>query len=302
MPSLAKRLGLKSPSVSLSRVLREPDEEETSRPRALQGFDPSTGLWVSQGGGTKDSYPYLSRETKILVASMETKPSDAIKAVIDTAITDLISEGLWDKCDVLYGLHADTLQATTLNWKDPTRFQLVAQGSPTFTRASGVFGDGVAAHFTSGWIPATHGQRYTRDDASLFGFSLTSGQSAGNAGMLGSISTGTYRVIPRSTANFFTYTANDATSRGPANTDGAGLFGWSRTSATSTQPYKDGVAQGSPTTTASTTLPGSQLSILRATNLYFAGGCAFAGAGAAFTAGEWASLNSIIAAYRAALV
>lgn len=107
--------------------------------------------------------------------------------------------------------------------------------------------------------------------------------------------------MPRTTGDFYAYIANDATSRGPANADGTGFYGWSRTTSTSTQPYKNGVAQGAPSATASTTIPAGQANLLRTNSVFSSAEIAVAAAGASMDATENLALYNALQTYMTAI-
>lgn len=50
---------------------------------------------------------------------------------VDTLVTSLKSEGLWDKIDALYPLLGDTFEQMSYNLKDPSAYKLKTSGTPT---------------------------------------------------------------------------------------------------------------------------------------------------------------------------
>lgn len=253
---------------------------------------------LAVSGQAGDGADY-GNEATALVAAMTTRPTEARIALINTLINSLKTAGVWSKLDVLWITAAHDAQAARLNWKSPGTFTLTETSSPTFTTDRGYTGNGTSSYLTTGWIPSTNGVNYTQNNASLFAWSRTSALIA--AGIFGGGTVGTFRIMPRTTGDFYAYVANDATSRGPANADGAGFFGWSRTGVSATQPYKNGVAQGAVSTVASTTLPGGQANLLRTASVFSTAEIAMAAAGAGLDATENAALYTAVAAYMTAV-
>lgn len=245
------------------------------------------------------AYPFVNAEATRLVGLMSVQPTNARKALIDALITSLKSAGVWAKLDVLWIPAAHDSQAGRLNWKSPGTFTLAEVSSPTFTTDRGYTGNGTSSYLTTGWIPSTNGVNYVRDNASLFAWSRTSALIA--AGIFGGGTVSTFRIMPRTTGDFYAYIANDATSRGPANADGTGFYGWSRTTSTSTQPYKNGVAQGAPSATASTTIPAGQANLLRTNSVFSSAEIAVAAAGASMDATENLALYNALQTYMTAI-
>ena len=253
---------------------------------------------LSTSGQASDGADF-SNETTALVAAMTSRPTEARIALINTLINSLKTAGVWAKLDVLWIPAAHDSQAGRLNWKSPSTFTLAEVSSPTFTADRGYTGNGTSSYLTTGWIPSTNGVNYVRDNASLFAWSRTSALIA--AGIFGGGTAATFRIMPRSTGDFFGYLANDGTSRGPANTDGTGFYGWSRTGATATQPYKNGVAQGAVDATASTTIPAGQANLLRTNSVFSSAEIAVAAAGAGMDATENLALYNALQTYMTAI-
>lgn len=244
----------------------------------------------------------VEQETASLVRAAQTPLTLARMALIDTCIAGLKANGVWQKMDVIYCNAGPDAQFRTLNWKDPGKFPLVQVGSVTFTADRGDAGDGSTGYFTTGWIPSTHGVNYTQNSASLFGWSRTAANGVSNGGFIGGGTVGTYRLCPRGTTDFTFYTANDSIVRGPANTDGSGLFGWSRTGASAVQLYRNGAAFGAADTTASTTIPGGQLNLLRTGTTFFSSAqIAFGAAGGGLDTTENANFHSVLSTYMTAI-
>lgn len=241
------------------------------------------------------SYRFDTAQVASLVGAMASRPSRARIRSLNAAVSSFISFGLWDKFDVMYFTRAHDEQAAFVNWKQPGRFTLTKTGSPVFTRDQGIAGDATAAALQTGWIPSTNGVNYVQNSATLAAWSRTAAAAAASGGgIIGGSAVATYRLLTRGPSDFVYYTANDATVRGPASTDGSGMFTWSRTGASAVQPYKNGAAIGAADTTASTTIPGGQLNLLRANSIFSAAEIAFGGAAGGLNATENANLYTVV--------
>jgi hypothetical protein len=79
-------------------------------------------------------------------------PSSTQRIQQDILISNLKSDGLWDKLDLLYILATDgSSQFSTLNWINPNANQLNLVNSPTFTPNLGFSGNGSSAYLDPGW-------------------------------------------------------------------------------------------------------------------------------------------------------
>jgi hypothetical protein len=240
------------------------------------------------------SYRFDTAQVASLVGAMAKRPSrDRIRS-LNAAVSSFVSFGLWDKFDVMYFARAHDEQAAFVNWKQPGRFTLTKVGSPVFTRDQGIAGDATAAALATGWIPSTSGVNYVQNSATLAAFSRTAAAAAAAGGGIIGGTVATYRLLTRGPSDFLYYTANDATVRGPASTDGSGFFTWSRTGASAVQVYRNGAAFGAADTTASTTIPGGQLNLLRANSIFSASEISFGGAAGGLNATENANLYTVV--------
>lgn len=90
-----------------------------------------------------------TQATLDLVARMTVRPDADRRDAIDTLISTLQDDGIWDKLDGLYVLAAHTEQAALLNWVEDAR-NLTAYNSPTFDVDEGFTGDGVTSYLQAG--------------------------------------------------------------------------------------------------------------------------------------------------------
>lgn len=77
---------------------------------------------VSLGDMDTDAYAYLT------AANIE---DETMQSKINTMVTSLKAEGLWDKIDALYPMVGSTFEQMSYNLKDPTTYQLKTSGTPT---------------------------------------------------------------------------------------------------------------------------------------------------------------------------
>jgi len=84
--------------------------------------------------------------------------------------------GIWQKLDVFYVFATDgDKNFACLNWKNPAANQCALTVEPTFTANEGFTGNGSDQYITTNFNPATHGSKYTLDDASRYGYIRTDG-------------------------------------------------------------------------------------------------------------------------------
>lgn len=239
-------------------------------------------------------------ESQRLFLQMSVAPGGARKNLIDRTIKSLRAAGVWDKLDILYLLAAHDEQAARQNWKNPGTFTLTAVNAPTFTADQGTAGDGATSYLETNYNPSTQGVGFTRNDASIFVWSRTQALDAGPCFGQASTSTANF-IIPRSTGDLMTSRINVNTSTTVANTDGRGLYAFSRTASTVQEGFKNGVSTGAGVTNASVAIPNVTLNLLKNVATYSTTQVAAAGAGASLTTAQHAALYSILLGYMQAV-
>lgn len=115
---------------------------------------------------------YTSEYQAILTQAVSlgyTLPSVSQRIKQDAFIIALKAALIWTKLDVLYVFATDgDSNYATLNWKNPTTFQLSKVNSPTFTSNVGFNGNGTTQYLNTNWAAGTSGVNYTSLDASCF--------------------------------------------------------------------------------------------------------------------------------------
>lgn len=121
-------------------------------------------IGVGIGVGYANQGVTLDAAAAAIFDAMTTPPSDARKALINTAVVALKNGGLWSKLSSLQVYAAADNQAARVDWANPARVA-VAVNSPTFTANRGFTGDGATSYidtqFSSvgdaNWTSATSG-------------------------------------------------------------------------------------------------------------------------------------------------
>lgn len=197
------------------------------------------------------SYPggpvVFDAASNAIFASFTTPPSDARKLAINSLVTSLKTNNIWDSLDLLYLTAAADSQAARINWKNPGTFTATAVNTPTFTTDRGYAGNGTNARLETGWIPFINGVNYTLNSCSIWVYSRTTGQLATHdIGALTSL------IDCRTASNTTAYRLNDsgAGASGTTITDGIGFFGAQRTSSTAVSSWRNGASTGTASVTS----------------------------------------------------
>lgn len=90
-------------------------------------------------------------ESVALFLRMSVQPTVLRKVAINSLISSLVLNDVWDDLDALYVAAAHTSQAAALNWKGAT-YNLTNNGAG-FTTDRGFDGDGVSAYLNTGYQP-----------------------------------------------------------------------------------------------------------------------------------------------------
>jgi hypothetical protein len=207
-------------------------------------------------------------ETATLLAALTGSYTKTLKQAWDDAIGASKVDGSWADFDILYpkgaipGTSAENVADGYLNWKNPAAFTLVPVNSPT--NGNGYWqGDGVSSRLRTQYTPATHGVKYTQNDASMWVWCLTdSTQDAYDIGNLSSAPLGAINC--RSASSFVTSLINrGTTSLASAVAAATGLIGVQCRGATDNRNWRNGSQIGSGST-ATTGLPTQEQWILGA--------------------------------------
>jgi hypothetical protein len=212
-------------------------------------------------------------ETLALFNRMTVRPDANNRTAINSLIKALKTSGIWAKLDGLYLLAAHTPQAGLLNWKADAR-NLIAYNSatveanyldgnpitanPTFTANQGFTGDGVASYLMTNSFSGA-GLLMAQNDETLGAWVRTNPAEANSVVTLGQNSGGSgsirfFNSNGSANANKVVWRSNwTATSRSGGlsrNTSGAAdnlLVACSRTGATASYQYANGVLDDSST-------------------------------------------------------
>lgn len=185
------------------------------------------------------------------ISCMVEKPSSTVSTALDTFINGMISDGDFHKFTAFWICCLHTEQASRLNLINPRVFTLLDSGTaPTWV--SGIGGAGgftangavVSTQVTFGTNSLLAGTANENGVCALFD-SGTSGQSVNND--MGNSNTLVLRA--RTTTDTAGNRVSDATTETIASgvTDGSGLCGWERDSATNKVFYRAGSAVGNVT-------------------------------------------------------
>lgn len=225
----------------------------------------------SQGYGSWDQMGifdvYNSSADAYFAALPDDEPTP-VKAIVNAFIVGLKADGLWSNIDGGNILCLGTAGNGLVDFRNPARVATLAPGfTSTFTAYRGFTGSGSAsgsqnAYIDTGFIPSTAGGVMTRDSAHIAVFSRSSGTN--NNLMMGANGAYDIYVVPRNSSNQTSGRSNNSTTDIllPDTTDGFGLFLLSRTGASETKAYRNGVA-GSVITTPSTGLADASLRYLQ---------------------------------------
>ena len=199
----------------------------------------STRRIIRKSGGA-----VYTAQALALFAAMTTPPTTARKILINTAISSLLTAGIWNNLDVLYVLAAANAQASLLNWVAPTGFVAAGVNSPAFVADQGYTGNGSTSYVRSNFTLSTQAVKLTQNNASVWVWSRTSGQEA--AGAIGNASSPRTFITPRNASNNMICGINNGSaSLTISNTDGSGLLGSSRSNATTQNAWRNGASIGS---------------------------------------------------------
>jgi hypothetical protein len=98
-----------------------------------------------------------------------TLPSASQQLLQEQLVIDLKDAGIWSKLDIFYVFATDgDSDFASINWKDPSNFEITEVNSPTFTTNVGFEGDGTSAYLDTNWVLNTDTVNYEKDNAGLF--------------------------------------------------------------------------------------------------------------------------------------
>jgi len=175
-------------------------------------------------------------------------------AALDSLMVAAITNGWWDKCDLIYPFVGGTALAHSINLKAPGDFTITWNGTVTHD-ANGITGDGATGYGDTGYVPASSGQALLNSAAFSF-YRRTLGVVGGF--YLGARGSSVSHQLSSSHASPSTsLRLNDAGSA--IASEALGFVGGSRTAAAIKFALVGGVIFSS--TAASVTIPGVTLYI-----------------------------------------
>jgi hypothetical protein len=233
-------------------------------------------------------------ETEALVARFSNAPTGDRKLLINTTMKSLKRETILQSFDCLWFIAGSDAQSSHQNWI-ADKHNLTPVGSPTFTPDRGYAGNGSSSYLRTNYTPSTDGVNYKLNDASGWVWSRTS--TAEDTPLMGNTTNPRFSITPRAVSNNGLFRINDANSLTTANSDGSGLFGVSRSGATTKKAWRNGSQLGTTSTEVSTALPAQELYLCGVnTPNYATKQVAFAAFGASLNGLE-SKLYAIVSAY-----
>lgn len=163
-------------------------------------------------------------ESLAIFAAFTNPLSTPQKALLDTQVGLLITDGSWAASDVIvFAMFVDG-QQSLINWKSPGTFNgLAVNFSTSFVTKVGY--PGVLANSTyirTQYTPYSNGVQWTQNNAKALVYVKDNVQDDGRA--CGGISNGNTLIRPRDTSNQFIGRLNGASHTGASNSSGDGLF------------------------------------------------------------------------------
>ncbi len=193
-------------------------------------------------GGASSAFAAFAyaAETDTLASSFSVAPTTARKKSMDTAIKRLKAAGVWTKCVALHMIGADE-NASLKNWKAPGTYDLIKNGTPTFT-ADDCWLANANGQYLNTQVPLS---AVGQDDHSMFVYTKTStGTTASTMGAVNASSIGISIVARNSSFSAVTGRSANATATIIVQADSptlGGLVGVSRDNSANFQPYRNGV-------------------------------------------------------------
>lgn len=181
--------------------------------------------------------------------SLTTKPSSTLLTHLNTLVTSLYTNAIWDELDLFHvigGLETDEQRLKPLKSTAATNSltDFTNVNSATLD-TTGVTGNGSTSYLNLNWNPSTNKNKFAQDSSSLSIYSRTDNASVGwDAGhsQLG--------ILLDNSGNL-QYRVNDATLDNVANTNSSGFYHLVRTASNAKSVYRNGSQIGSTVTTAS---------------------------------------------------
>lgn len=242
-----------------------------------------------------------SSEANAFFSRLSTKPTPQRAAAYQYLIGSLVGAGIWTKLDALWVLAAAD-EATALTNLVSSSYTLTKVSTPTFAANVGYTGNGSSTALSTGYNPGAGGTLYSQNDASIFGWSQTAGNTGvynTNNSMMG-VATTDANIFPRDSSNVLRARLHSGSSVSMTVASGQGLLVNCRTGASAQQAYAytNAAFSQSNTGTAASSTPKNATMRLLGTDLgFWAGQMSAAGAGRALTRAESDVLHAALRQY-----
>ena len=251
-----------------------------------------TGAGVISNGGCSQATTFLARTSGL---------DSTHQGYYTTLICGLVTDGIWNKLDVLYVFATSSSSNALLNLIS-TSYTATANGSPTFTAYAGFTGSNgsTTVNLDTGFTPSTAGGNYTQNSASYSVWSAANTSSA--LSPMGVQSGSTSDLFPRYSSDGNTYMRiNDSgASGGVATATANGQYIAVRSGASTQAGYKNGSSVGI-TSVASAALASTSFPILGEKISGVVSGAAYqiamASIGGAFTSTDATNFYNLERAY-----
>lgn len=232
----------------------------------------------------------------LLDAASGDLPTSGTQDAQNTLVADLKSAGVWTKLDLLYVFATDGgADIARRNWKAPSSFQCLINGTPSFTSLEGYASNG-GGWLDTQWSPANNGVQYQQNSASM-GVYTQQQPDATSFGTRDGTGASDPNIIPR--YDFNSVGINSSPNINPIVLPPAGFTFLNRASSTGFSVYSNGSEYATYTET-SIGAPAQLLSILarrtgtttanlagtHTVSIFFAGASLASEAAAFFTAVE----------------
>lgn len=213
-------------------------------------------------------YSYSTEYQTVLdyaTAQGYTLPEEWDKQQEDALVRLLVSSGIWAQSDQIFNLSATgDRNFALINIKNPgTKNATLSATAPTWEKGEGFFGNGSSAYIRTNFIPSTDGVNFIQDNAGVFVY-IPEDYAGNNSHVdYGANNTSTVNATHASlrtvTNNcvFRVNSTNGITIAG--NTSASGSYGFSRSGATTTKLFKNGVQLGATSAAASTGLTSNEI-------------------------------------------
>lgn len=208
-----------------------------------------------------------SANSALFLQSLPNTEPIVIKKAIDTFITGLVNDGVWESIDGGNILALGTIDNSFVDFKKPSRIANTNSGpTHTFLSYRGFTGSGNMVsqrdYINTNYTPSLNAISWTQNSAHIAIMSMTSGQE--DRIDIGSNGTTDFFIRLRTTANTTTGPVNGTAQPILApSTNGAGFFIINRTDNSNVSTYKDGTLLNSNTNITSTGIPNAEVRYLQ---------------------------------------